>query len=559
MPMPVISSYPIDTLRSRRSLLRSAAGLALAALPLRAQSSEARMDILLQEPIGTIAPEIYGHFVEHLGAVVYDGIWVGTNSRIPNVHGMRKQLIDALRPIRPSVIRWPGGCFADQYDWRDGVGDPARRPVRTNFWVDTPEWHEDANRKGPETYDPNHFGTIEFVRFCRAVGAEPYLAANLRSLPAQDFWRWVEYCNSPEGSTTLARQRAADGEPAPLNVRYWGVGNESWGCGGNFTPEDYASEFRRFSAWVPSYGVKLALIGSGPSSDNRAWTRRFFEKAGGSGIGKLWGWGAHHYSWNVSGGRTRDWFEGKGDAVNFGADEYYELLREASLTESLIVSQWGVMAETDPRHRVKLVIDEWGSWFKPGTEPFPEALLGQQNTMRDAVLAGLSFDIFHRHADKVAMANIAQLVNCLQSLFFAHEDKFAVTPTYHVFAMYAAHQGGQSLRTEVSSPSVSYTRDGNPANIQRVSASASSKGSTLTVTVNNLHMTDPTTMDIAIHGGKPRSVSAEVLAASAPSAHNSFAQPDAVRPRPAQAAISGNGVTHRFPPASVTKLTIELG
>jgi alpha-N-arabinofuranosidase len=336
------------------------------------------------------------------------------------------------------------------------------------------------------------------------------------------------------------------------------VGNESWGCGGNFTPEEYAAEFRRFTAWVPSYGVNLALIGSGPNDDNRAWTRRFFERAGGAGIGKLWGWGAHHYSWNVSGGRTRDWYEGKGDAVRFGAEQYYELLRAGEETESLINSQWGVMAEMDPQHRVKLVLDEWGSWHQPGTEPFPEALLGQQNTMRDAVLAGLTFDIFHRHAEKVAMANIAQLVNCLQSLFFAHEDKFAVTPTYHVFALYADHQGGQSVRTEVAAPAISYRRNQGTATIRRVSSSASIQGKRLTLTVNNLHMERPSAMQIALRGGAIRSVQGTVLAASSPSAHNSFENPEAVKPQAVAVASSGNAITHTFPAASVTKLTIEL-
>jgi alpha-L-arabinofuranosidase len=542
---------------SRRQFLHTAA--LAAPLALRAQSPSARIEVLPNEPIATIAPEIYGHFVEHLGAVVYDGIWVG-NSKIPNVQGIRKALVDALRPIRPSVIRWPGGCFADQYDWRDGSGPHKARPQRANFWVDSREWPKEARKDGPETFDPNHFGTVEFVRFCRQVGAEPYLAANLRSLPAQDFWRWVEYCNSPAGSTTLARLRAADGETQPLNVRYWGIGNESWGCGGNFNADEYAVEFRRFTAWVPSYGVQLALIGSGPNGNDREWTRRFFEKAGRSGLGKLWGWGAHHYSWNVSGGRTRDWFEGKGDALKFEEEQYYELFREGDAMDTLIQSQWGVMSENDPQHRVKLAIDEWGSWFKPGTEPFPEALLGQQNTMRDAVLAGLTFDIFHRHADKVAMANIAQLVNCLQSLFFAHEDRFAVTPTYHVFAMYADHQGGQSLRTEVAAPSVSYTRNGRPASLRSLSSSASLKDGRLTVTVNNLHMTQPVTVDLTVRGASLGAAEAVTLAAGDPRAHNSFAQPNVVQPRTVSGiAAKGSVVTHTYPPASVTKLRFQVG
>lgn len=541
---------------TRRNFLRGAA--ALAALPLRAQGPDAQIEVMVNEPVATIAPEIYGHFVEHLGAVVYDGIWVGESSKIPNVQGVRKELLDALKAIKPAVIRWPGGCFADQYDWRDGTGPRAQRPKRTNFWVDSQEWPKNARKDGPEVFDPNHFGTVEFVRFCRQVGAEPYLAANLRSLPAQDFWRWVEYCNSPAGSNTLARQREADGEREPLNVKYWGVGNESWGCGGNFSADEYAVEFRRYTAWVPSYGQRLAIIGSGPNDDNREWTRKFFEKARGAGLGRMWGWAAHHYSWNASGGRTRDWFAGKRDAVKFDEEQYYEILREANDTESLIVSQWGVMGETDPQHRVKLVLDEWGSWYAPGTEPFPEALLGQQNTMRDAVLAALSLDIFNRHSDKVAMANIAQLVNCLQSLFFAHEEKFAVTPTYHVFAMYAAHQGGQSLRTEATAPSIGYMRNGRAASLPRLSTSASLKGKELTLTVTNLHMTQAAPVEVRLRGAAPGTASALTLSAADPRAHNSFAQPKTVQPAQTNVTRKGTVIEHTFPPASVTKLTVQL-
>ncbi len=540
----------------RRSFLTSAAALSL---PLRAQEPAARIDVMIGEPVGRIAPEVYGHFVEHLGAVVYNGIWVGEKSKIANVRGVRKALLDALKAVKPAVIRWPGGCFADQYDWRDGTGPHAQRPVRTNFWVDSREWAKEARRDGPENFDPNHFGTVEFVRLCRETGAAPYLAANLRSLPAQDFWRWIEYCNSPAGSTTLARQREADGEREPLNVRFWGVGNESWGCGGNFTAEEYAVEFRRFTAWTPSYGVRLALIGSGPNSDNRTWTRGFFERAGGAGLGKLWGWGAHHYSWNVSGGRTRDWFQGKGDAVRYYEEQYYELLREGNDMESLIQSQWGVMGEYDPRHRVKLAIDEWGAWHSPGTEPFPEALLGQQNTMRDAVLAALSFDIFHRHAEKVAMTNIAQLVNCLQSLFFAHEDKFALTPTYHVFAMYAPHQGAQALRTEIAAPSISYRRGEGTGMLPRLSSSASLGEKRLTVCVSNLHMTEAADVEIRLHGGRAGKVEGQVLAAPDPRGHNSLDMPRSVEPSAARAELNAGVVRYRCPAGSVTRLTIELG
>src|SRR5262245_26680910 len=294
-----------------------------------ARMADARIEILLDEPIGTIAPEIYGHFVEHLGGVVYDGIWVGENSKISNIGGIRKALVEAMQRIKPSVVRWPGGCFADSYNWRDGIGPRNGRPRRTNFWVDAWEWPKDAP-EGPWKYDTNQFGTDDFLRFCQLTGAQPYLAANLRSLTARDFYEWVEYCNSPVGSTTLAEMRAATGQREPYKVRYWGVGNESWGCGGNFTPEEYAAEYRRFSEWVPRYGMNLAFIGSGPNGGDLSWSRRFFARlAERGGFGRMWGWALHHYSWNVSSGRTNEWRLGKGDALNYPVEEWYELLNEA--------------------------------------------------------------------------------------------------------------------------------------------------------------------------------------------------------------------------------------
>jgi alpha-L-arabinofuranosidase len=553
------------TTNRRRFLETAATGAAWLLSPslvtrMAAQSPQSHVDILLNEPVGTIAPEIYGHFVENLGGVVYDGIWVGENSRIPNVGGLRKQLLDALKRVKPGMIRWPGGCFADQYDWRDGTGPRDKRPKRTNFWIDAGEWPKGARRDGPQGYDPNTVGTVEFARFCKQVGAQPYFAANVRSLPAQEFWRWVEYCNSPANATTLGAQRAADGEPEALGVRYWGVGNESWGCGGNFDPEDYGSEFKRYSAWVPSYGVQTALIGSGPSDGNVDWTRRFFGKLSKSGaLGHLWGWAMHHYAWNASGGRTTDWFAGKGDAVKFDTEQYYELLRDADDMESMITAHWAVMAETDPRHHTKLVVDEWGAWHASGTEPFPEALIGQQNTMRDAVLAGLTLDTFNRHADKVGMAAVAQLVNCLQSLFLAHEDKFCLTPTYHVFDLYSAHQGARSVRTVVASPANHYDRNGKPAAVRGLNGSASVNGSQLTLTVTNPSMDQPRETEIQIHGGTPRSVAGVTLAAADPHAHNTFADPRAVEPKTVAVSLKGAAIVHQFPPASVTRLTITLG
>src|SRR5256714_11853123 len=229
------------------------------------QGAGAKIEVIVDEPVGTISPDIYGHFVEHLGGVVYDGVWVGEGSKVPNVGGIRAALVEQMRRIRPSVIRYPGGCFADSYDWRDGVGPRARRPRRTGFWGRT---------------ETNQFGTNEFVRFCRLTGAQAYLAANLRALPAQSFYEWVDYCNSPAGSTTLSELRASgeEGSRDPFGVRYWGVGNEAWGCGGNFTPQEYATEFRRFTAAVPGYGLRPLFVASGPGDGDLNWTRGFFSR-----------------------------------------------------------------------------------------------------------------------------------------------------------------------------------------------------------------------------------------------------------------------------------------
>jgi alpha-N-arabinofuranosidase len=552
---------------TRRHFLHSTAGAAAAWAADRvlrypvvsAQSADSRIDILLNEPQGTIAPELYGHFVENLGGVIYDGIWVGENSKIANTGGLRQQLIDHLRKVKPPVIRWPGGCFADQYDWRDGIGPRDKRPTRTNFWVDAREWPKSASQEGPQRYDPNHVGTIEFARFCRLSGAQPYFAANLRSLPAHRFWQWVEYCNSPAKSTTLAQQREADGERDPLNIRFWGAGNESWGCGGNFAPEEYAQEFRRYVEWVPNYGQTLSMIGAGPNGGNLEWTRRFFVKlAERNALRRMWGWALHHYSWNASGGRTNSWFEGKGDAVQFDTEQYYEILREADLMESLITGHWRVMGEIDRQHLVRLVVDEWGSWYKSGTEPFPEALIGQQNTMRDALLAGLTLDTFNRHADKVAMANIAQLVNCLQSLFLAHGDKFCLTPTYHVFDMYASHQGAQAIRTVFSAAQISYLRNGKDAVLYGLNGSASLNAKQLTLTVTNPSLDQSRQTEVSVRGGTARSVKAVTLTSSDVHTYNSFENLRAVEPKEQTLSPDRPSFIHRFPPASVTKLEMTL-
>lgn len=520
-------------------------------------SSDSRIEVLLGEPLGMISPNIYGHFAENLSGVIYDGIWVGEGSKVPNVNGIRKKLVDEMRKIKAPVVRYPGGCFADSYDWRDGIGPSDKRPRRTNFW----SFGEAANAPATHKYDPNQFGTNEFAHFCKLIGAEPYLAANVRSLPAEEFYRWVEYCNSPAGSTTLADTRAAAGFADPFNVRFWGVGNESWGCGGNFTAQEYAVEFRRYTTWVPRYGQDLSFVASGPNDDSWDWTRGFFEEIIRKGPGQLrsiYGLALHYYAWNLSRGKTKNWIEGKGDALKFDPVDWYELLRQGDVMESLINGHWQVMGEIDREHHVKLVVDEWGPWYRPGSEMTPGDQIEQTPTLRDAVFSGMTLDTFNRHPEKVAMANCAQLINCLNSLYLAHEDKFCVTPVGRVFAMYMAHQGGQALRTAFSAPNVGYDRDGKPASFWGLNGSASIQDKNLVLTVVNPHVTEARETEIGIRGGTIKSGEATTLTSSDIHAHNSFEEPDVVTPQTKTIDVNGRVLTYTFPPASVTKLALVL-
>jgi alpha-N-arabinofuranosidase len=530
----------------RRTFCRTLAAYGLGAAALKSQPSAtqatAQIEIIPAEPIGTIAPEIYGHFIEHLGGAIYDGVWVGENSKIPNEGGIRRALIDALKAIRAPIIRWPGGCFADSYDWRDGIGP--QRKTRTNFWGGT---------------ESNAFGTHEFMRLCDFTGAKPYLAANVRSLPARDFYQWIEYCNSPAGSTEGAKQRAAQGHPEPWDVRYWGVGNESWGCGGNFTPEEYAAEFRRFTEWTPKYGQDLALVVSGPSDNDIDWTRRALRSlAERKQIESAAGLSLHHYSWNTSGGRTSDWKLGKGDAVKFNEFEWYELLAQGNAMEPTIRNQWRVMAESDPRHHIKLIVDEWGAWYRPGTELGPKYTLSQMLTLRDGLLTGLTLDVFHRQADKVAMANVAQMVNCLHSLMLASEEHFVLTPVYHVFKMYMAHMGAQAVRTEFVAPPANYDRNGKPATLWGLNGSASVSGNDLTLTVVNPHVARALETEIVVRGASFASGRGQILTHADLHAHNDFQHPDVVQPQPVSVMVNGGRIMHKFPPASVTSFYLTL-
>jgi alpha-N-arabinofuranosidase len=525
-----------------------------------AAATPSKIDVMLGEPIGTIAPEIYGHFIEHLGGVIYDGIWVGEGSRVPNVHGIRKALIDDLAAIHAPVIRWPGGCFADSYDWKDGIGPRGSRPRRTDFWANEAQLRDKGNV--PQAYEPNLFGTNEFIEMCRAAGAEPYLAANIRSLPALDFDHWVEYCNSPAGSTSLAQARAAAGFPDPFNVKFWGVGNETWGCGGDFTPEEYAAEFLRFTAWIPRFGVPVSLVASGPNGDDIDWTRQFLERLvarGKNHLNSVYGLSMHHYaSLNLA---TPPAPAQKSDALQFDEAGWFDLLKAGDKTGDYIEDHWKAMGELDTDHKIRLVVDEWGPWYGSGTEALPTDLFGQQSTLRDAVFSAATLDIFNRNPEKVAMAATAQLVNCLNSLFIAHGDKLVRTPVYHVFAMYAAHQAGQAVRAEFSSPDVSYQSAGKDASFWGLKGSASVKGKELLLTVVNPDVHNARETEIDLGGAAVKSVRATTLTSGDIHAHNTFESPDAVKPASQdvpQAGAAGATMNYTFPAASVTALQITL-
>jgi alpha-N-arabinofuranosidase len=549
----------------RRQFLKASAlagaAFAFSRKPAWAQTADAHIEILLDEPIGPINRNVYGQFTEHIGGVIYDGVWVGKDSRIANTQGIRTALLDRLHDIRVPVIRWPGGCFADSYDWRDGVGPSAGRPRRTNFWETDPDAAR-LHEKGPQVFETNQFGTNEFIEFCKLSGAEPYLAANLRSLSALEFDHWVEYCNSPAGSTTLADMRSAAGFRDPFGVRYWGVGNESWGCGGNFTPEEYATEFRRFTNWVPRYGVDLQFIGSGPNGNDIDWTHRFFEQIF-SGSHPYFnssfaGWSVHHYASNLSRGKTQDWILSKGDALQFDAVDWYELMRESDRMQGILNDQWSVMGQYDTAHQVKLVVDEYGPWYREGTEVDPTHLFGQQVTIRDAVATALTLDTFNRNAEKVCMAACAQLVNNINALFLAHEEHFITTPNFNVFEMYAAHQGAQSLRTEFASPSIQYSRDGKTASFWGLNGSASRKGNTVTLTVVNPDLGNARVAQVALPAARIVKASGTVLRSDDMHAHNTFEHPEVVRTAKLDVSVGAGLLNVTFPAASVSKLEIEL-
>ena len=504
------------------------------------------------DTFATINPNIYGHFAEHLGRCVYDGFWVDEDSPIPNIHGFRTDIIEALRRLKPAVIRWPGGCFADDYHWQDGIGPRDRRPRRINI-----HWGE--------VVETNHVGTQEFVQFCRLVGAQPYICGNVGSGTPRELRDWVEYCNFPDSSpngSTLAQQRAADGSSEPFNVTYWGVGNENWGCGGNFSPEDYCTEFRRYASFVRGFGKKLSVIACGPANNDVEWTDRFFRKIFKDywAFNNIDGFAAHYYCGTA------------GTATEYSEDEWYRLLEKGLRMEELVIQQRAAMDAWDPKRKIGLIIDEWGTWHpvEQGTNP---AFLYQQNTIRDAIVAANTLDIFNRHADKVVMSNIAQTINVLQAMILTQGEKMLVTPTGHVYEMYVPHQGAESLRVRIETPEIHFTKtnilqttwqsalqEGEKIKglIPTVAGSASLKGQILFLTLTNSHAQEPAEVTVDILGGaKVIQVKGQVLAGEI-HAHNTFNSPILVTPQAFHVSFEPSQLHLTLQPASVNAIQIQL-
>ena len=473
---------------------------------------------------------LYGHFSEHLGRCIYNGVFVGEDSPIPNEKGMRTDVVEALRHIRVPVLRWPGGCFADEYHWKDGIGpkESRKRMVNTNW--------------GGVTED-NSFGTHEFLEFCRQVGCEPYINGNMGSGTVQEMSEWVEYMTS-DAISPMAELRRQNGREEPWKIRYFGVGNESWGCGGNMRPSYYADEFRRYQTFLRNYGEnKLYKIACGPNVDDYTWTDTVMEIAG----RYMDAITLHYYT------LPNDDWDHKGSALVFNREEYYRTLRKALRMEELLQKHIQIMDRRDPEKRVGLIVDEWGAWYdvEPGTNP---GFLYQQNTMRDALVAAATLNIFNQHSDRVVMANIAQLVNVLQSVILTEGDKMVKTPTYHVFDLYKEHQDATLVYSQIETASTGTETEQVPQ--ISVSVSMDEQG-VLHATLANLSDEEADLAELVFVNFVPTSVEGEALCGK-PADHNDFTAPDAVHLEPLTDVRVENGrVLARMPACSVARLTIR--
>ena len=477
---------------------------------------------------GTISRFIYGHFSEHLGRCIYEGYWVGEDSPIPNTRGIRRDVVAALKRIQIPVLRWPGGCFADEYHWRDGIGPRPNRPSMVNtHWGGVTE--------------NNHFGTHEFLDLCEQLGCEPYLCGNVGSGTVQEMQEWVEYVTF-DGQSPMANLRRQNGRDQPWKLKYFGVGNENWGCGGNMTPEFYLDQFRRYATYVRNFGGnRIFKIACGPNSSDYRWTEVLMRGAG----APMSGLALHYYC--GSGRKSRS-------ATEFEEADWFHLLKNARRMDDLITRHREIMDRQDPQKKVALIVDEWGAWHavEPGTNP---GFLYQQNTLRDALVAAVTLDIFNGHGDRVRMANIAQTINVLQAMILTQGEKLILTPTYHVFELYTPHHDATWLPVELQSADYAFEQERIPA----LSASASrDKAGVLHVSLCNLNPREPAEVACVLQGAKAQKLSGRVLTAPDMRAHNTFDHPEQVKPETFNACrVTDDGFAVTLPAKSVVMLTLE--
>jgi alpha-N-arabinofuranosidase len=479
-----------------------------------------------------INKNIYGHFAEHLGHCIYDGIYVGDSNRvIPNTAGIRNDIVAALKKLKVPVLRWPGGCFADTYHWKDGVGPRKDRPSMINIW-----W-------GSVT-ENNSFGTHDFLNMCELIGADPYLAGNVGSGTVQELSQWVEYVNG-NGNSPMPSWRRANGREKPWQVKFFGVGNETWGCGGHMTPEYYSNIYKQYATFMADWGNshRLFRVASGANASDYHWTEVMMRD-----IPKdlIEGVSLHYYS-------VIDW-NAKGPAATFTSQQYFATMKQALKMDELVSRHEAVMDKYDPQKKTALVVDEWGGWYdvESGTNP---SFLFQQNTMRDAVLAGITLNIFNNHCSRVRMANLAQMVNVLQAVILTDKEKIILTPTYHVMEMYNVHQN--AVMIPVTLENIYYTEGGD--SLPALSASASRDSAGLThISLVNVDAGKQHLVQIRWQGTTLKLDSGRILHSARIQDHNSFDNPEKIKPQTfSGASIQNNMLSVELPPASIVVLTLH--
>ena len=510
-----------------------AAGLSLPGFGARAQTVAVTVRPAAT-PAVVVSKHIYGHFAEHLGRCIYDGFWADSALNVPKQGRLRLDVVQALQKIHVPNLRWPGGCFADAYHWRDGVGPTAQRPRGLNIW-----WGD--------VVEDNSFGTHEFLELCRLLGTEPYLAANVGSGTVQEMAGWMEYLNA-SADTPLTRQRAQNGHPAPYGVTLWGIGNESWGCGGNMTAEYYTDVYKRYATFAHNYpgSPPLRRIVSGANGDDAHWTETCMKNIP---LTMMWGLTLHQYTLP-----TGNWNGSKGPATGFGEPEYFNTLRNCLKMDAVVTRHAAIMDQYDPEKKVALLVDEWGVWtdVEPGTNP---GFLYQQNSLRDALVAGTTLNIFNNHADRVRGANLAQAVNVLQALILTEREKMLLTPTYHVFDLYQVHQDATLLPLEFASPD--YVLNGEKIPALNASASRDQRGA-VHISLVNLDPKKALKLTTSLPGVAWKTVTGRMLTSASVADYNTFARPNTVQPAPFKGAKKrGDQLAVELPPQSVVVLELR--